>query len=73
MDNLNLSKLLEDNQNLQNELEKIKGDLKSEKEKSISDIDSINKELEELNKTQNNVCKKNKVLMNKLKKIEEKV
>ena len=70
---MSLSKLLEDNQNLQKELEKIKGDLKSEKEKSISDIDSINKELEELNKTQNNVCKKNKVLMNKLKKIEEKV
>ena len=56
-----LSKLLEDNQNLENELEKIKGDLQSEKEKSIIDIDSINKELEELNRTQNNVCKKNKV------------
>ena len=68
-----LSKLLENNQNLQNELEKIKGDLQSEKEKSIIDIDSINKELEELNRTQNNVCKKNKVLMSKLKKIEERV
>ena len=49
-----LTRLLEENQNLENELENIKEELKSEEKKTIIDLESLNKELEVLNKTQNN-------------------
>jgi hypothetical protein len=66
-----LTRLLEDNQNLEIELENIKEELQSEKNKTISDLESLNKELEVLNKTQNNVCTKNKSILNKLKEIQK--
>ena len=70
---MTLSRLLEDNQNLEIELENIKEELQSEKNKTISDLESLNKELEVLNKTQNNVCTKNKSILNKLKEIQKDV
>ena len=68
---MTLTRLLEDNQNLEIELENIKEELQSEKNKTISDLESLNKELEVLNKTQNNVCTKNKSILNKLKEIQK--
>jgi len=68
---MTLTRLLEDNQNLEIELENIKEELISEKNKTISDLESLNKELEVLNKTQNNVCTKNKSILNKLKEIQK--
>lgn len=70
---MTLTRLLEDNQNLEIELENIKEELQSEKNKTISDLESLNKELEVLNKTQNNVCTKNKSILNKLKEIQKDV
>ena len=66
-----LTRLLEENQNLENELENIKEELRSEEKKTITDLESLNKELEVLNKTQNNVCTKNKSILNKLKEIQK--
>ena len=48
----------------------MKEELKSEEQKTVDEIDSLNKELEDLSKTKNNVCNKNKTLMNRLKKME---
>ena len=68
-----LPQLLENNQNLENELEDIKIELKTEEKKTINNLDSLNKELEELNKVQINVCNKNKSLLSRLKEMEKEI
>lgn len=70
---MRVSKLLENNQNLEKELNIITEQLKSEKEDGFKDLDNLNKEINNLNKSQTKASKDNKNLLNKLKKMEEEV
>lgn len=68
-----LNQLKEKSQNMEIELGNINNELKSEEEKTRNDLGSMNEQLEALNKELTNVSKKNKSLMNKLKKMEKEV
>ena len=68
-----LSNLLENNQNLENELDNVKEELKSEEENGIKNIGSLNAQIEKLNKSQTKESNQNKTLLNKLKKLEGEV
>ena len=70
---MSLTQLLENNQNLENQLLNMKDELKNEEEKTMNDVNSLNQQLEELNKIKNNVCYQNKSLMNRLKKMEQEI
>ena len=70
---MNLTQLIENNQNLENELINVKEELKNEEEVTLNEISPLNEEIENLNKLRNNVCNQNKTLMNRLKKMEEEI
>ena len=58
---------------MEKEFSDIKGQLKSEESKTLEEVGSLNKQLEQLNKNQINVCKNNKLLLNKLRKMDSEV
>ena len=68
-----LAELEENTKKMEKEFSDIKGQLKSEENKTLEEVGSLNKQLEQLNKNQINVCKDNKTLLNKLRKMDSDV
>ena len=68
-----LAELEENTKKMEKEFSDIKGQLKSEESKTLEEVGSLNKQLEQLNKNQINVCKNNKILLNKLRKMDSEV
>ena len=67
------NKLLEQNQNLESEIQMMKEELKSELEKTMTELSPLNSKLEFLNKEEINVCNENKSLLTKLKKMDKEI
>ena len=68
-----ISKLMEENEELEAELDSIKSTLKLKSEEELSQILKLNKDLSELEKDQINVSKENQTLLKKLKNMENEV
>ena len=68
-----VSKLMEENEQFQEELESLKSTIKSISEEELNQILKLNKELSKLETDQINISKENQILLNKLKKMEEEV
>ena len=68
-----LQELEESNKKMEKEYNDMKDQLKSEENKTLEEVGSLNKQLEQLDKDQINVCKHNKILLNKLRKMDSEV
>ena len=68
-----ISKLMEENEELETELDSIKSTLKLKSEEELSQILKLNKDLSELEKDQINISKENQTLLKKLKNMENEV
>ena len=67
------SQLLETNKNLEAEIQNMKNELKSESERTMSEVGSLNNKLDTLTKEEVNVCNENKSLLSKLKKMDKEI
>ena len=68
-----ITKLMEENEELEEEIYSIKSTIKSKSEEELSQILELNKNLSELEKEQINMTKENQTLLQNLKKMEEEV
>jgi hypothetical protein len=67
------SQLLETNKNLEAEIQNMKDELKSELERTMTEVGSLNNKLDTLTKEEVNVCNENKSLLSKLKKMDKEI
>ena len=67
------SQLLETNKNLEAEIQNMKEELKSESERTMTEVGSLNNKLDTLTKEEVNVCNENKSLLNQLKKMDKEI
>ena len=67
------SQLLETNKNLEAEIQNMKEELKSELERTMTEVGSLNNKLDTLTKEEVNVCNENKSLLNQLKKMDKEI
>ena len=67
------AQLLETNQNMENEIQNMKDELKSELERTMTAVGSLNNKLDTLTKEEINVCNENKSLLSKLKKMDKEI